>query len=82
MKSIQVWHLKAEFSKILSQIEKNGEKFVIEYGRSHKKIAMLIPYDESLEDQTPRVFGILKNQASFTLSEDFGMTDDEFLGHV
>jgi len=42
---------------------------------------MLIPYDQSLEHQNPRVFGALKNCASFTLDKDFNMTDDEFLGH-
>ncbi len=81
MESIQVGHLKSEFSTILHRIQENGETFIIEYGRSHKKIAMLIPYQEALEHQSPRVFGLLKNRASFTLGKDFNMTDDEFLGN-
>jgi hypothetical protein len=80
MESIQVGHLKSEFSAILHRIQENGEMFIIKYGRSHKKIAMLIPYQESLEHKKPRTFGVLKNRASFTLSKDFDMTDDEFLG--
>lgn len=82
MKTIQVGKLKDDFSSILHRVQENGEKFIIEYGRNHKKIAMLIPYDQSLEHQNPRVFGTLKSRASFTLSKDFDMTDDEFLGHV
>jgi hypothetical protein len=81
MESIQVGHLKSEFSTILHRVQENGEMFVIEYGRNHKKIAMLIPYQEALEYKEPRVFGILKNRASFTLGTDFDMTDDEFLGN-
>lgn len=81
MESIQVGHLKSEFSAILHRIQENGEMFVIEYGRSHKKIAMLIPYQEALEQNRPRVFGLLKNRASFTLNKDFSITDDEFLGN-
>lgn len=82
MKTIQVGKLKDEFSSVLHRVQENGEKFIIEYGRSHKKIAMLIPYEKSLEHQNPRVFGVLKDCASFKLSKDFNMTDDEFLGHV
>ena len=82
MESIQVGQLKAEFSTILHRIQDNGETFIIEYGRNHKKIAMLVPYQESLENKNPRVFGVMKNRASFTLDDAFDMTDDEFLGNV
>ena len=82
MESIQVGQLKSEFSAILNRIQENGEMFIIEYGRNHKKVAMLIPYQESLEYKNPRTFGILKNRASFTLGPSFNMTDDEFLGNA
>ena len=82
MKTIQVGKLKDDFSAVLHSVQEDGEKFIIEYGRNHKKIAMLIPYDQSLEHQNPRIFGALKNCASFTLDKDFDMTDDEFLGYV
>lgn len=81
MESIQVAHLKSEFSTILHRVQQDGETFIIEYGRNHRKIAMIIPYQEALEHNTPRVFGVLKNRASFTLNENFNMTDDEFLGN-
>ncbi len=80
MESIQVGHLKAEFSAILQRVQNNGEMFIVEYGRNHKKIAMLVPYQESLEYRSPRVFGVMKNRGSFTLANDFEMTDDEILG--
>ena len=79
MQTIQVGKLKAEFASVLDKIQNNGEKFVIEYGKKHHKVAMLIPYDESLEDQEPRKFGILKNKANFKINDDFAMTDEELL---
>ncbi len=48
MHAIQVGKLKSEFSSILEKIQNNGEKFVIEYGKKHKKVAILIPYDKVL----------------------------------
>ncbi len=80
MNTIQVGKLKAEFSSVLEKIQNNGEKFVIEYGKKHKKIALLIPYDKSYEKQEERKFGILKNKASVIINNDFGMTDEEMLG--
>ena len=41
---------------------------------------MLIPYQESLEQQTQRTFGYLKNRGSFEIHDNFEMTDDELLG--
>ena len=81
MESIQVGHLKAEFSTILHRVQERGDIFIIEYGRHHKKVAMLIPYQESLAIEKPRVFGVMKERASFTMTEDFDMTDDELLGN-
>ena len=81
MKSIQVSHLKSEFSTILHRVQESDEMFIIEHGRNHKKIAMLIPYQEALEYKNPKIFGVLKNRASFTLGTDFDMTDDGFLGN-
>ncbi len=80
MNTIQVGKLKAEFSSVLEKIQNNGEKFVIEYGKKHKKIALLIPYDKSYEKQEERKFGILKNKATVIINNDFGMTDEELLG--
>ena len=62
MHAIQVGKLKSEFSSILEKIQNDGEKFVIEYGRKHKKVAILIPYDKSYEDNGKRTFGLLSGK--------------------
>ena len=80
MKSVQVGNFKAEFSEILQQVKDQGETFIIEYGKNHKKVAMLIPYQESLVKH-PRIFGIMKNTGSFKLADDFEITDSELLGN-
>lgn len=41
MEAIPVAQLKAGFSAILSKIEQTGEGVVVEYGRLHKKVAVL-----------------------------------------
>ncbi len=51
MQSIQVGKFKAELSSILDQVQNMGEKFVIEYGKKHKKIAMIVPYVEEIREK-------------------------------
>lgn len=80
MKSVQVGVFKAEFSEILQRVKEGGESFIIEYGKNHKKVAVLIPYQESLEQPAKRTFGYLKKRGSFEICDDFNMTDDELLG--
>jgi len=65
MKSIQVGQFKAELSSILEQVQNGGETFVIEFGRRHKKIAMLVPYKEKKK----RKFGQLEGKIK--ISDDF-----------
>lgn len=81
MKSVQIGEFKAELSEIIHKVRDQGESFIIEYGKKHTKVAMLIPYQESLENQKPRTFGHLKKIASFEIHDDFDLTNDEFLGH-
>jgi len=69
MQSIQVGKFKAELSSILKKVEKNGESFIIEFGKKHKKVAMLVPYKE---EKKPRKFGQLKGKVD--IPENF---DDE-----
>ncbi len=37
MRSIQVGQFKAELSSILDQVQNFGEKYIIEFGKKHKK---------------------------------------------
>ncbi len=69
MRSIQVGQFKAELSSILEEVQKNGERFVIEFGKKHKRVAMLVPYEEK---RSVRKFGQLKGKID--IPEDF---DDE-----
>ena len=76
MQVVQVGQLKKDFSAILKLVQDNDEIFVIEYGKKHRKVAMLVPYVEKTEK---RKFGLYKNKGSFQLTEDFEMTEEELL---
>ena len=80
MQSIQVAELKSHFSEILKSIKNNGEKYIVEYGKQHEKVALLIPYDARLDIEEERTFGIGKELGSFEITPGFAMTDEEFLG--
>lgn len=69
MKSIQVGQFKAELSSILEQVQNLGETFVIEFGKKHKKVAMLVPYEQK---KKVRKFGQLEGKLN--IPENF---DDE-----
>jgi len=58
MQSIQVGQFKAELSSILEQVQNQGKTFVIEFGKKHKKVAMLVPYEE----KKVRKFGQLEGK--------------------
>lgn len=78
MQSIQVGELKKDFSNILKLVQNNGEVFIIEYGKKHKKVAMLVPYEE--KKLTKRVFSPYKNKGSFKINTDFEISEEELLG--
>jgi antitoxin (DNA-binding transcriptional repressor) of toxin-antitoxin stability system len=79
MKTLTVGKLKSDFSNILNTVQ-NGEDIVIEYGRKHKKIAVIVPYQTYISKPKPkRKIGILKGKASFKIKKDFKITDEELL---
>jgi len=80
MEYIQVGQLKTDYSTILQNIQKGGKRYVVEYGKKHKKVAMIIPYDKRLEESEERRFGLLKDSGSFQIKENFSMSDEELLG--
>jgi len=59
MQAIQVGQFKSELSSILEQVQNLGETFVIEFGKKHKKVAMLVPYEEN---RKVRRFGQLEGK--------------------
>ena len=79
IQSIQVAQLKSHFSDVLKTIKNDGKKFIIEYGKQHEKIAMIVPYDKNLEIENEREFGLYKDKGSFVIKNDFSISDEEFL---
>ena len=75
MQTIQIGKFKASFSSILEKVEKNGEKFIIEYGKKHKKVAVLSPYKDSLLSESKRKFGQMSGKIK--IPEDFNEENDE-----
>jgi antitoxin (DNA-binding transcriptional repressor) of toxin-antitoxin stability system len=72
MQSIPVAQFKSDFSHILQQVQQEGESFIIEYGKSHKKVAMIVPY---VEEKKERTFGQL--QGTYVVPDDFDNESDE-----
>jgi len=72
MQTIQIGRFKAELSDILDRVQNKGETFVLEYGRKHKKVAMVVPY---VEEKKQRKFGQLEGKIS--IPDDFDDENDE-----
>jgi len=80
MQTIQIAELKAKFSEILKHIQNEKEEYVIQYGRKHKKVAVIIPY-ETYAKNTPKIkLGLLKGKTNYEIKPDFEMTESELLG--
>ena len=77
MKTLQVANLKANFSEILEDVKK-GEEITISYGRKKEKIAVIVPYSKCKKSMN-RKLSILEGKASYEISENFKLTDEEFL---
>jgi antitoxin (DNA-binding transcriptional repressor) of toxin-antitoxin stability system len=77
MKTIQAGELKKHFSEILKEI-RNGEEFVISFGRKKEKIAVIIPY-KNYQNKQERKLGILEGIASCHIHDDFEISEEEFL---
>ncbi|HQB62286.1 MAG TPA: prevent-host-death protein, partial [Spirochaetota bacterium] len=75
-KTLTVGKFKSDFSKVIKDIE-NGEEIIVEFGKSHKKIAILVPYQKY--NLKKRKIGILEGKASFKMKDDFKMTTEELL---
>jgi len=78
MKTMPVGEIKAQFSEVLEKV-KQGESFGILYGKKKKPVAMIVPYIDS-ELKQERRLGILDGKATITFSDDFKITEAEFLG--
>ena len=77
MKTLAVGEFKSHFSEVLDDV-KNGEEFVVCYGRKKEKVAVLVPYEKY--QKKPVKLGVLEGIATYKFHDDFGMTDEEFIG--
>lgn len=80
MQTIQVADLKANFSDILKHIQSDKEEYVIQYGRKHKKVAVLVPYETYAKNKSRIKLGILDKAVNYEIKDDFEMSDNEFAG--
>ncbi len=78
MKTMPVGELKARFSQVVEEV-KNGEEVVVSYGKKHENVAVLIPYSTYRKKNKIRL-GLLKDQGSAELGDDFKMTAEELIG--
>lgn len=77
MQTMTVGHFKSHFSQVLDIVQ-HGEDVVISFGKKKEKIAVLVPYDR-YEGKPQRILGLLADKATFSISADFKINDDELL---
>ncbi|MDP2822561.1 MAG: hypothetical protein Q8O52_07765 [Sulfuritalea sp.] len=78
MRTLTIGEFKARFSEVLSAVQ-GGESIVVCYGRRKDRVAALVPYAEFCARTGKRPLGLLKGRASFSMADDFKLSDDEFL---
>lgn len=59
MQTIQAAKLKHELSSVLESV-RNGDEFVVEFGRKHERVAVILPYSEYKRDVKARVWSLAK----------------------
>ena len=80
MQTIQIAELKANFSEVLKQVQNKKEEYIIQYGRKHTKVAVIIPYD-AYTKITPKIkLGVLQHKAKYEIKSDFEISEHELLG--
>ncbi len=74
MRTLTIANLKTNFSDVIKDV-KNGQEIVVEYGKKHEKVAVIIPYKKFKNKK--RKTGILKGIASYEIKGDFKMSEEE-----
>jgi antitoxin (DNA-binding transcriptional repressor) of toxin-antitoxin stability system len=77
MQTMSVGEFKSNFSEILKRVLA-GEEIGISYGKRKEIVARLVP-KASLR-KPKRKLGILEGKGKVMFSNDFKMTEEEFLG--
>ena len=78
MKSIAVGVFKAQFSSVIKEVQE-GHPIAITYGKKRTKLAVLVPYDQYVKSVNKREIGVLQGKASYSMHDDFKITDEAFL---
>lgn len=81
IQTIQATDLSMDFLSVLNAVKHHGQHYVVEYGETHEKIAMLVPYSPLNDEKKERTFGIGKGKGGFKIHDDFEMTEEELLGY-
>ena len=77
MKTMSVGEFKAQFSKVLKEVEQ-GEKIGITFGKKKEVKALLAPMEENIKPK--RKLGILKGKEGYFMRDDFTITSEEEFG--
>jgi prevent-host-death family protein len=77
MQTMTVGEVKAHFSEVLDIVQK-GEDVIISFGKKKEKIAVLVPFSH-YQRKPQRTLGLLEGKASFTLKDEFAVSDEELL---
>jgi antitoxin (DNA-binding transcriptional repressor) of toxin-antitoxin stability system len=78
MQTYSVGNLKTNFSEILKLV-RSGEQVAIAYGKKRKVVAYLVPRLNTVPNKRP--LGLLEGTARTDFTDDFKITETEFLGH-
>lgn len=77
MRTLAIGEFKSRFSSVLADI-KSGHPVAVTYGKSRRRLAVLLPYARYHRTSTRRL-GLLENKAKCTVKKDFAMSDEEFV---
>jgi len=77
MRTLQIAEAKPHFSSVIQDIQ-NGNEVAISYGKKKQTIAVIIPY-EKWKKSKKRELGTLKGKVKVNFSDDFKMSDEEFI---
>ncbi len=77
MKTFTVGDFKTRFSELLERV-RFGEEIAIAFGKKKEIVAYLVPKSARMAQK--RQLGLLAGKATVTFSDDFSITEEEFLG--
>jgi len=78
MKIMTVGEFKTQFSAALDAVQA-GETIVVSYGRDHRKVAAMVPYDVLMQSGKKRPLGLLKGKVRVRFAADFALDDETLL---